>query len=222
MVVEGEQVQASLTRTGPWSARGTAVKSHRRAGAHGIADAGRRADRARRAAGADAGEGPGRAVHRRPAAGRVDRRPRSTTSMGFDEPNGNLYPFSLADKLVAITETVALVRAGRATPRGVAPSSRPRCSACSPTRAACTYPSVGRRSGCSSTSRCARHGPVFVDETYTVTHEVVALGQSKRVESYWTRDAAHRSGRHAHRDRAAAPGRVQGVLRGVSRMTSTA
>jgi hypothetical protein len=32
-----------------------------------------------------------------------------------------------------------------------------------------------------------RHRPVFVGEAYTVVHEVVALGQSKRVESYWTR-----------------------------------
>jgi hypothetical protein len=32
-----------------------------------------------------------------------------------------------------------------------------------------------------------RHAPVFVDEPYTLTHQVVGLGQSRRVESYWTR-----------------------------------
>jgi hypothetical protein len=30
-------------------------------------------------------------------------------------------------------------------------------------------------------------GPVFVDQDYTVEHEVVGLGQSRRTESYWTR-----------------------------------
>ena len=33
----------------------------------------------------------------------------------------------------------------------------------------------------------ARHRPVFVDQTYHLTHEVVGLGQSRRVGSYWTR-----------------------------------
>ena len=33
----------------------------------------------------------------------------------------------------------------------------------------------------------SRRAPVFVDEQYTVTHEVVGVGQSRRVESYWTR-----------------------------------
>jgi hypothetical protein len=29
-------------------------------------------------------------------------------------------------------------------------------------------------------------GPVFVDRPYSVQHTVVGVGQSKRVESYWT------------------------------------
>jgi hypothetical protein len=29
-------------------------------------------------------------------------------------------------------------------------------------------------------------GPVFVDRPYSVQHTVVGLGQSRRVESYWT------------------------------------
>ena len=32
-----------------------------------------------------------------------------------------------------------------------------------------------------------RRAPVFVGEPYTVVHEVVGRGQSRRVESYWTR-----------------------------------
>ena len=32
-----------------------------------------------------------------------------------------------------------------------------------------------------------RLAPVLVDEPLTVSHEVVALGQSRRVENFWTR-----------------------------------
>ncbi len=29
-------------------------------------------------------------------------------------------------------------------------------------------------------------GPVFVDRTYSIEHTIVGIGQSRRVESYWT------------------------------------
>ena len=34
-----------------------------------------------------------------------------------------------------------------------------------------------------------RRQPVLVGVEYSVTHEVVAMGQSRRVESYWTRSS---------------------------------
>ena len=57
-------------------------------------------------------------------------------------------------------------------------------------------------------------GPVFVDEEYELHREIVGLGESRRTESYWTETTVteRRSGK-AVADRAAAPGRVQGVLR---------
>jgi hypothetical protein len=33
------------------------------------------------------------------------------------------------------------------------------------------------------------NGPVFVDEPYELTHTIVGIAQSKRVESYWTETA---------------------------------
>ena len=57
-------------------------------------------------------------------------------------------------------------------------------------------------------------GPVFVDEEYELHREVVGLGESRRTESYWTETTVteRRLGQGGG-DRAAAPGRVQGVLR---------
>jgi hypothetical protein len=42
-------------------------------------------------------------------------------------------------------------------------------------------------------------GPVFVDSPYLVDHRIVGIGQSKRVESYWTesRLVDTDTGRHA-------------------------
>jgi hypothetical protein len=31
------------------------------------------------------------------------------------------------------------------------------------------------------------NGPLFVDAEYELVHEIVGVGQSRRVESYWTR-----------------------------------
>jgi hypothetical protein len=31
------------------------------------------------------------------------------------------------------------------------------------------------------------NGPLFVDAEYELVHEIVGIGQSRRVESYWTR-----------------------------------
>ena len=99
--------------------------------------------------------------------------PPSTTSMGFDESNGNLYPFSLADKVQLITEPSpwyvpgAGVAVGsrrradgdaqRARPQGWRAPSRAR-----PGGGAVHRPRGEARTGrCSSTSRTS------------LTHEVV-------------------------------------------------
>ena len=56
-------------------------------------------------------------------------------------------------------------------------------------------------------------GPVFVDQDYTVAHEIVGLGQSRRTESYWTRSTLVRRGDQPHGGDGPAPlRRVQGLL----------
>ena len=117
--------------------------------------------------------------------------PRQTVRMDFDQNMGELYPFSLRDKLKVITEPSPFYepeRAGkqvgsrdhpvrdaeRAVPVSLAGRtgcrSRARRSDCSPTR----------KSG-----SCA--GPLFVGESYDLEREVVALSASRRTESVWVR-----------------------------------
>jgi hypothetical protein len=110
----------------------------------------------------------------------------STVSMGYDEHNGNLYPFSLADKLEVITERSPWYVPGEPSPwgRAVVPTEMLSVLA---HKGGVHLPVRGPAVGLFIDLEVRRHAPVFVGENYTVTHEVVALGQSKRVESYWTR-----------------------------------
>ncbi len=107
-------------------------------------------------------------------------------TMGFDDHNGNLYPFSLAQKLERITE-----RSSWYLPDGDSPWSRPII----PTemisviahRSNAHFPVRGPAIGLFIDLEVRFvDGPVFVDQPYRVEHTVVGLGQTKRVESYWT------------------------------------
>ena len=110
--------------------------------------------------------------------------PRRVT-MGADEHNGHLYPFSLNDKLAVITEP------SRWYVSGGNPWGRPII----PTEMASV---LAHKSGGVGTVRgpavglfldleVARLGaPLFVDEEYEVVHTIAAVGQSRRVESWWT------------------------------------
>ena len=107
MVVEGEQVQATVTctgtRTGPASARARATKSTGEPVLSATLTLGDEPteldERLARMQAKDPGE---LFIVDRVQVGTTS--PAMPTSMGFDEWNGNLYPFSLADKLRAITE----------------------------------------------------------------------------------------------------------------------
>lgn len=107
-------------------------------------------------------------------------------TMGFDDHNGSLYPFTLAQKLERITEYSSWYR-----PDGDSPWGRPivptemvsviahQSNAHFPVRG----PAVGLFIDLEVRFV---DGPVFVGQPYRVEHTLVGIGQTKRVESYWT------------------------------------
>jgi acyl dehydratase len=189
MVVEGEQVQATVTctgtRTGPASARARATKSTGEPVLSATLTLGDEPteldERLARMQAKDPGE---LFIVDRVQVGTTS--PAMPTSMGFDEWNGNLYPFSLADKLRAITEPSPWYVPGQPSPwgRAVVPTEMLSVLA---HKVGNHLPVRGPSVGLFIDLEVKRHAPVFVDEAYTLTHQVVALGQSRRVESYWTR-----------------------------------
>jgi hypothetical protein len=185
MVIEGEEVQASVTRTSPTVARGAAVK---RTGEPVLSasltigdESTELSERLARMLAKDVGE---LFIVDRLEVGWMSSA--STTSMGFDESNGNLYPFSLADKVRLITEPSPWYVPGEPSPWGrpVVPTEMLSVLA---HKGGVHLPVRGPAVGLFIDLEVQRHAPVFLDETYTVTHEVVGLAQSRRVESYWTR-----------------------------------
>ena len=189
MVVEGEQVQATVTctgtRTGPASARARATKSTGEPVLSATLTLGDEPteldERLARMQAKDPGE---LFIVDRVEVGHTSLS--QPTSMGFDEWNGNLYPFSLADKLRAITEPSPWYVPGQPSPwgRAVVPTEMLSVLA---HKVGNHLPVRGPSVGLFIDLEVKRHAPVFVDEAYTLTHQVVALGQSRRVESYWTR-----------------------------------
>jgi hypothetical protein len=109
-----------------------------------------------------------------------------TASVTFDEANGALYPFSLTQKLAVITEPSPWYERGGASPWGrpLLPTEMLSVlvykeGAQPPVR----QPAVGLFVDLEVRRRAA----VFADQDYAIAREVVAVGQSRRVESFWTR-----------------------------------
>jgi hypothetical protein len=107
-------------------------------------------------------------------------------TMGFDDHNGALYPFTLAQKLERITE-----RSSWYLPDGDSPWGHPIV----PTemisviahRSSAHFPVRGPAIGLFIDLEVRFvDGPVFVGQPYLVEHTLVGIGQTKRVESYWT------------------------------------
>jgi len=189
MVVEGEQVQASMTTTGPNSARIEAHKADATPVLAGTASVGPdhppTALEERLAAQGEPGE---LFIIDRLEVG-MRRDEGDVVSMDHDGRNGAGYPFSLAEKLAAITEPHPWY-----TPGGGA--SSPWGRAIVPIEMISVLAS---RSGGGFPVRSPAfglfldleirllEGPVFVGQRYVVEREIVGLGQSRRTESYWTR-----------------------------------
>jgi hypothetical protein len=117
--------------------------------------------------------------------------PRQTVRMDFDQNMGELYPFSLREKLKAITEPSTFYEPERAADnkwgRAIIPvemlsvlfqySSRQ-------DRLPIKGPAVGLFAD--QEIRLIA-GPLFVGESYDLEREVVALSASRRTESVWVR-----------------------------------
>ena len=189
MVVEGEQVQASLTTTGAASGR---VEAHKADGTPvlvGTASVGpdhpETELEARRARQGDPGE---LFIVDQLAVGLRAEAPR-VASVTHDDPNGPGYPFSLADKLGRITEPHPWYtpEGGAASPWGRAVLPLEMVSVLS-AKAGAAWPVRGPALGLFLDLEIRLvDGPVFVGQDYRVEPEIVGLGQSRRTESYWTR-----------------------------------
>ncbi|HSS08776.1 MAG TPA: hypothetical protein VLL25_02760, partial [Acidimicrobiales bacterium] len=187
MVVEGEQVQASLTTHGPTAARIEAHKSDGTPVLAGTASIGPDHPETelagRRAAQGDPGElfiidqlkvGMG-------SDGEV-------VSMSQLGSNGAAYPFSLASKLARITEPHPWYTpdGGSSSPWGRAVVPMEMISVLA-NKSGHPWPVRSPALGLFLDLEISLlAGPVFVDQDYAVERKVVGLSQSRRTESYWT------------------------------------
>ena len=118
---------------------------------------------------------------------------RQTVRMGFDQNMGDLYPFSLADKLKVITEPSPYYRNGSEN-GSTNPWGRPIIPMemlsvlfqyrSREDRMPLRGPAVGLFAD--QEIRLMR-GPLFVGEDYQTEREVIALSGSRRTESLWVR-----------------------------------
>lgn len=116
----------------------------------------------------------------------------TTTSMDMDSTNGPLYPFSLAQKLQAITEPSPWYAGENPWGRPIIPFEM--VSVLSE-KAGHHFPVRGPSVGLFLDLEVRMvAGPLFVGEPLTVEREVVGLGQSRKTESYWVRTTLSRDG----------------------------
>jgi hypothetical protein len=186
MVVEGDEVRASLAPVTPTLARIAAEKADATPVLTGTASI-RRDDTTeldeRRRRGLD---DPGQLyIVDQLEIGSTVSVPEPVV-MGFDDHNGSLYPFTLAQKLEHITECSSWY-----LPDGDSPWGRPIV----PTemlsviahRSNAHFPVRGPAIGLFIDLEVRFvEGPVFVGRPYLVDHTLVGVGQTRRVESYWT------------------------------------
>lgn len=184
MVVEGEEVQASLTTGG-------SIEAHKRDGAQVLTGT--------MSVGPDYGDTE--LERRLGSAGEpgelfvIDqlevgmREEGDVVSVGFDEKNGIGYPFTLAEKLARITEPHRWYSAGGGAE---SPWGRPMLPiemiSVLAHKKFGQWPIRTPYLGLFLDMEIRLvEGPVFVGQEYSLTKEIVALGQSRRTESYWTR-----------------------------------
>ncbi len=184
MVIEGEQVTASLTTSGADAANIEARKADGTPVLVGTASVGPDHDteleRRLRSVG-DAGD---LFILDRAEVG--ERRGPVTSAVDMDTANGDLYPFSLRQKLDGITEPSPWY-AGDDNPWGRPILPIEMVSVLSE-KAGAHFPARGPALGLFVDLEVRLvNGPVFVGQEYAVERELVGLGQSRRTESSWVR-----------------------------------
>lgn len=109
--------------------------------------------------------------------------------MDPDQHMGNLYPFSLNQKLAKITENSPWYADPSSSPwgRAIIPMEMISVLAEYSNRKA-GFPVKGPAVGLFADQEIRMvDGPLFVGEDYLIRREIVALSESKRTESYWVR-----------------------------------
>jgi len=109
--------------------------------------------------------------------------------MDADQHMGSLYPFSLNQKLAAITETSSWYSDASASPwgRAIIPLEMVSVLAEYSSHAA-KFPVKGPAVGLFADQEIRMvDGPLFVGEDYLIRRDIVALAESRRTESYWVR-----------------------------------
>lgn len=189
MVVEGEQVQASLTTTGDDSGR---IEAHKADGTPvlvGSMSVGpnhpQTALEARLAAQGDPGE---LFIIDQLHVG-MRRDEGDVVTMTFADRNGDGYPFSLDEKLATITEPHPwYTREGAASSPWGRPIVPIEMISVLANKSGRGFPVRSPAFGLFLDLEIRLLGtPVFVDQEYTVEREIAGLSQSRRTESYWTR-----------------------------------
>lgn len=109
--------------------------------------------------------------------------------MDADQHMGNLYPFSLNQKLERITERSPWYSDGAGSPWGRAIIPLEMVSVLAEyTSKAARFPVKQPAVGLFADQEIRMvDGPLFVGEDYLIRREIVALSESKRTESYWVR-----------------------------------
>jgi hypothetical protein len=123
-----------------------------------------------------------------------------SVTLGFDEPKGKLYPFSLNDKLKMITESSPWYTSegGSASPWGKAIIPIEMISVLTQyTSHDAGFEARGPAVGLFAALEIKLiNGPLFVGERYVLEREIVALSQSKRTESNWIKTSVFDASTH--------------------------
>ena len=188
MVVEGEEVRATLTFHADGPARITANKPDGAVVLSGTASVGPEHGEteleARRAR-----QGPPGELFVIDQLEVGMRRDAGEVSVDHTTDNGPLYPFSLDEKLARITEPHPWYTAdgGSESPWGRAILPMEMLSVLAH-KTGVGWPIRSPALGLFLDLEVRLlDGPVFVGQPYTVESEIVGLGESRRTESYWTR-----------------------------------
>ena len=188
MVVEGEEVQASMTTVGAEASR---IEAHKADGTPvlvGTASIGPDHLQSELAARRARQGEPGDLFIIDQLEVGMQRFDDDVSSISFADGNGSSYPFSLAQKAAKITEPLAWY-----TPEGAASSPWGRAIVPFEMLSVLTgkggrgWPVRGPSLGLFLDLEVRMlDGPVFVDEPYEIHREIVGLSQSRRTESFWT------------------------------------